>query len=228
VAAPALVLFDLDDTLCDYGGARTGRLRGAFEGAFAAAGIDEVDLDEIIAESIAIHPHGSDHFPNLLARHGLTDDVLAQEARRWYHRNRFLGLDLYEDARAVLAEVRALPGVRAIGLVTKGPADVQRAKIALLELDAEVDFAVISGEVGVEKPDPAIFELALERGGAPAAEAIYIGDSPEFDIEGARRAGIPHVWMNHSGSRWPLETPEPGHQVRSLRAFVALLRSHEP
>ena len=223
--APSLILFDLDDTLCDYGGARTGRLRGALGSALAAAGIADADIEAIIAESIEIHPHGSDHFPDLLARHGVSDTELAQEARRWYHSNRFLGLDLFTDARAVLREVRALDGVRAMGLVTNGPAEVQRAKISLLGLEAEVDFAVISGEVGVEKPDPAIFEIALERGGAPAGEAIYIGDSPEYDIEGARNAGIPSIWMNRTAAPWPLETPEPRHQVATLRAFVDFLKS---
>jgi HAD superfamily hydrolase (TIGR01549 family) len=225
VPAPSLILFDLDDTLCDYGGARTGRLRGALGNALAAAGIVDADIEAIIAESIEIHPHGSDHFPELLARHGVSDAELAQEARRWYHSNRFLGLNLFTDARAVLREVRALDGVRATGLVTNGPAEVQHAKISLLGLEAEIDFAVISGEVGVEKPDPAIFEIALERGGASAGEAIYIGDSPEYDIEGARNAGIPSVWMNRTGTPWPLETPEPRRQVATLRAFVDLLKS---
>jgi putative hydrolase of the HAD superfamily len=224
VPAPSLILFDLDDTLCDYGGARTGRLRGALGNAIAAAGIADADIETIIAESIEIHPHGSDHFPDLLARHGVSDAELAQEARRWYHSNRFLGLDLFTDARAVLREVRALNGVRAVGLVTNGPAEVQRAKISLLGLESEIDFAVISGEVGVEKPDPAIFEIALERGGASAAEAIYIGDSPEYDIEGARNAGIPYVWMNRTGAPWPLETSEPEHQVANLSTFIDLLR----
>ena len=91
----------------------------------------------------------------------------------------------------MLAQVRALPGVRGVGLVTNGPADVQRDKIDLLGLWPEIDFAVISGEVGVEKPDPAIFREALRAGNATAADAIYIGDSPEFDMDGARERRHP-------------------------------------
>src|SRR5438067_1416494 len=92
--APALVLFDLDDTLCDYAGARAGRLRIAFADALAGlpGGGKDVDLDRLIAESVAIHPHGSDHFGSLLARYGVTDAAVAEAARRWYHANRFLGL----------------------------------------------------------------------------------------------------------------------------------------
>src|SRR3954466_769158 len=76
-----LVLFDLDDTLCDYSGARYSRLCGAFGQAFHAADADPGDLDAIVAASIAIHPHGSDHFGTLLARHGVEDPELHREAR---------------------------------------------------------------------------------------------------------------------------------------------------
>ena len=48
---------------------------------------------------------------------------------------------------------------------------------------------VISGEVGVKKPDPAIFSFALKQTGLRNDEVVYIGDAPE-DIQGARAAGI--------------------------------------
>ena len=223
MTAPPLVLFDLDDTLCDYSGARTGRLRTAYGDAFNAAGICNVDLDAVIAESLEIHPHGCHHFPDLLARHGVTDAVVAQRAQRWYLGNRFSGLALFSDAQAVLAQVRALPGVRAIGLITNGPADVQRDKIDLLGLWPEVDFAVISGEIGVEKPDPAIFQEALRRGNAEPADAIYIGDSPEFDMEGARAAEIRRIWVNRVGDPWPLQTPAPETEIRTLTEIPDIL-----
>ena len=51
------------------------------------------------------------------------------------------------------------------------------------------DSIVISGEVGVKKPDPTIFSFALEQTGLRNDEVVYIGDAPE-DIQGARAAGI--------------------------------------
>ncbi|MDQ2683457.1 MAG: HAD-IA family hydrolase [Chloroflexota bacterium] len=223
---PPLILFDLDDTLCDYSGARVGRLRYAYGEAFRRADVTVDDLDAVIAESIAIGPHGSDHFPDLLARYGVADPAHAEEARRWYHHNRFLGLELFPDARSVLSAVRDLPGVRAIGLLTNGPADVQRDKIDLLDLRSLVDFAVISGEVGVEKPDPRIFEEALRQGGATAGEAIYFGDSPEHDMDGARYAGIPRVWINAAAAPWPLETPAPEMEIATIAEAPTLLTAY--
>jgi putative hydrolase of the HAD superfamily len=220
---PSLVLFDLDDTLCDYARARAGRLRIAFATALShAPGRSEIDLDRVIAESIAIHPHGSDHFGELLARNGVADPAVVQTARSWYHANRFLGLALFADAAEMLRAIRAaLPG-RRIGLITNGPADVQRDKIALLDLIGYVDFALISGEFGVAKPDPAIFREGLRLGGATAEEAVFIGDSPEYDVAGARAAGIHAIWMNRTGLPWPAASPPPP-QVRSIDDIRVLL-----
>ena len=225
----SLVLFDLDDTLCDYSGARDGRLRTAFGQAFAAragGGIDDAALDRLVVESIATQPHGSDHFPALLARHGLTDPSLAEEASRWYGRNRFLGLELFPDAIRLLGLARA-EGARRVGLITNGPAEVQRAKIDLLELWTHVDFAIISGEFGSEKPDPAIFREALRLGGARAEEAIYIGDSPQLDVAGARAVGIRTVWVNPRGLPWPAREagPPPDAVIRGLGELEAVLAS---
>jgi FMN hydrolase / 5-amino-6-(5-phospho-D-ribitylamino)uracil phosphatase len=225
VPSPGLVLFDLDDTLCDYAGARTGRLRIAFANALAHLpdGGGGVDLERLIAESVAIHPHGSDHFGDLLGRYGVTDPAVAEATRAWYQANRFLGLELFDDAAETLRFVRAaLPG-RRIGVVTNGPTEVQRDKIALLALAPALDFALISGEFGVAKPDPAIFWEALRRGGAAADDAVFVGDSPDFDVAGARAAGIRAIWVNRTGRPWSHEAPPPDHEVRTLAEVGVLL-----
>lgn len=217
-----LVLFDLDDTLCDYAGARAIRLREAFGQALVAAR-DEIDLDRIIAESIEMHPHGTDHFPDLLARYGVLHVDAVTAAQTWYRVNRFYGLALFPDALSTLGLARSVLLGRRVGLVTNGPADVQRAKIELLGLLPHVDFALVSGEFGVAKPDPAIFAEALRLGGAEEAETLFVGDSPEFDIAGARASGIRSVWVNRTGRPWG-HTGEPAdYEVASLTELHALL-----
>ena len=72
---PKAVIFDLDDTLCDYAAAREARLRRAFtlspDGGIRSR--EAIDLDRMIAESIRMHPHGADHFEELFARFGIAD-----------------------------------------------------------------------------------------------------------------------------------------------------------
>jgi putative hydrolase of the HAD superfamily len=62
-----------------------------------------------------------------------------------------------------------------------------------------VDAVVISAELGVAKPDPAIFRAALDRLGAAADDAVHVGDSLEHDVAGARAAGLEAVLVARNG-----------------------------
>ena len=57
-------------------------------------------------------------------------------------------------------------------------------------LTSRVDFAVTSARAGVRKPHPLIFRRALDLAGVGPAEAMFVGDSWEADVGGARSAGI--------------------------------------
>ena len=63
----------------------------------------------------------------------------------------------------------------------------------------EVETLIDSGVVGVSKPDPRIFALALDALGLDAADVIYVGDTPAIDVVGARRAGIHPVVVDPYG-----------------------------
>ena len=54
---------------------------------------------------------------------------------------------------------------------------------------------IISEEVGINKPNPRLFEIALERNGVAAKDALMIGDSYSSDIEGAKAANIDQLWI---------------------------------
>ena len=92
-----------------------------------------------------------------------------------------------------------------------------RARVARLELEPLFDAIVISGEVGVSKPDASIFELAFLALGRPAKPtALMIGDSLSSDVAGANNFGIAACWYN------PARKPRPDnvmidHEIASLR-----------
>ena len=228
---PKAVIFDLDDTLCNYAAARETRLRQAFtlsqDGGTQSR--NGVDLDRMIAESIRMHPHGADHFAELFARFDIADARQATAAADWYRKNRFHGLRLFPDVEAVLSIVRDgvstedPRAVRPIGIVTNGPTEVQRAKLELLEVDHLVDFVLVSEEFGVAKPEPEIFREALRLAGVKPEEAIFVGDSVEFDMAGARAAGVPTVWVNRDERPWTELGPPPTRQIRSLAELPQLL-----
>ena len=74
---------------------------------------------------------------------------------------------------------------------------------------------VDSGKVGVEKPNPRIFHMALERAGVASSEAVHVGDVYEVDVLGARAAQIEPILLVLNGSPAPAD-------VRVIRNFEEL------
>jgi FMN phosphatase YigB (HAD superfamily) len=76
-----------------------------------------------------------------------------------------------------------------------------RSILESLGLARHLDFVIDSFEVGIEKPDPRIFQLALDRLGVGSREAAYIGDIYSVDVLGARAVGLEAVLLD-PGSCW--------------------------
>jgi putative hydrolase of the HAD superfamily len=93
------------------------------------------------------------------------------------------------DALDRLADMR-------LGVVTNGDADQQRGKLRRLGLLDRFDAVVVSSEVGVAKPDPAIFWFAADAVRTPRRRCIYVGDQRESDAEAATAAGLHGVWLD--------------------------------
>lgn len=96
-------------------------------------------------------------------------------------------LVLFPDVVPALAQLKSR-GLT-LGLITNVDRDMSPT-FDELGLSSYLDFMVISFELGVAKPDPAIFRAALERAAAKPAEAIHVGDQYHADVLGARSAGI--------------------------------------
>ena len=93
--------------------------------------------------------------------------------------------------------VRRLAETVPVAVVTNGPPDIQRLKIDQTGIGPYLSAVVISGEIGIGKPDPAVFWRALELVGAPPERAVMVGDSWERDVTGALAAGMRAVWISH-------------------------------
>ena len=212
---PRLVLFDLDNTLCDHAASLHVRLHHAFEPLFS----DPDAREEIVQASIERATDGTNHFDELLADFGISGGEAAEEARARYISDRYRGLKLYDDT---LSAIDAVKQVATVGMITNGPTAIQQPKIDLLEIEAHFEFVLISESVGIWKPDPGIFEMALELGSATAEESVYVGDSPVADVPGAHAVGMTAVWINRAGIEWPGGQP-PDVEVRDLNEFLSTL-----
>jgi putative hydrolase of the HAD superfamily len=86
-----------------------------------------------------------------------------------------------------------------VGLITNNESVHQRAKIAKVGLEGLFDAVVISGEVGVSKPDAEIFAHACALLDVAASDAMHVGDNRYADAEGAVAAGLRGVWLDRRG-----------------------------
>jgi len=98
------------------------------------------------------------------------------------------------------------------------------ALLARHGLDRILTTAVISIDLGRRKPHPAIFREALRRLDASAESALFVGDSLDDDIAGARSAGIDGAWVNWSGAARPAEAVPPTFVLRSLTELRGVLQ----
>lgn len=78
--------------------------------------------------------------------------------------------------------------------------------------------------VGVEKPDPAIFRVALERLGATPERTVFIGDSLRRDREGARRMGMRFIWIAPQDVQAGQSERRPEPAVADLRDVAKVLQ----
>ncbi|WP_341501207.1 pyrimidine 5'-nucleotidase [Gallaecimonas sp. GXIMD4217] len=119
--------------------------------------------------------------------------------------------------------ISALSGRAGLGIITNGFTDLQQIRLARNGLEDAFEHLVISEEVGVAKPDLAIFEHALARmGNPPRDKVLMVGDNPHADVLGGLNAGIHTCWLNRKGQPRP-DGIRPHHEVASLAELQALL-----
>ncbi len=124
----------------------------------------------------------------------------------------------YPEAVQTLTDLGADPALR-LGIVSDWGSNLP-AIVAGLGLDRHLDFVLASAAVGLAKPDPAFFAMALERAGVGAGEALMVGDSYRADVVGARAAGMDAVLLDRPGESGADDVPI----IRSLAELPALVR----
>jgi 2-haloacid dehalogenase len=214
------LLFDADDKLFDYRRAEAEALVAAFgEQGIAfrpswlgvyqrvnAAAWRALEEGRVTPARLRVQ-----RFEELAAELGLEIDPPAFSTTYLAHLARQAHL-----IDGALAVVEALRPRHRIAVITNGLSEVQRPRLARSPLARLVGPLIISEEVGAAKPDTAIFEIALDRMGAPdRGDVLMIGDSLSSDIAGGLAAGIDTCWYNPEG-RARSGSTAPAYEIRSL------------
>ena len=134
-------------------------------------------------------------------------------------------VDLHPKTQAMLRRFQS-HGV-SVGVVTNGDSKPQWGKLRNAGIAALVEACVVSEDFGTQKPDPAIFNHALELIGGQAESTLFVGDNVEQDIIGAFRMNMRTAWMS-LGREWEAEPPYPDYVVNRVWEVERLVfRSNE-
>jgi putative hydrolase of the HAD superfamily len=188
------VLFDWTNTLVQFTW-DDDLLVAGHEAALGAIGRDDDGFTERYREVVLERARPGDDYGELLRE--LLGKLTVEEA------DAFMDAEhaVWRSAHAVLGSAQALlESLRGRGLKTgivanswPEPARLVRADVEAFGLGDLVDVSVFSSEVGVSKPDPAIFMRALDELAVDPLDAMFVGDRLVADVQGAANLGMTTV-----------------------------------
>ena len=223
------ISFDVDNTLWDFDGVTRGALRKVLDelSLLEPEAARSLDVDRMIAirnetqdrlrgKVNDLNAVREESMKQALREAGRPDDELGFHLTQVYFRQRDAARAPFPDVRPALER---LASSYRLGLLSNG-----NTGSAALGIGDLVSFEVFPQDHGgVEKPDPRIFEIAVEQAGCPAREIAHVGDSLESDVAGAANAGFRPVWLNRTGATSDARAEV---EIRSLEELVALLMHH--
>jgi putative hydrolase of the HAD superfamily len=152
---------------------------------------------------------------------GIEDEDLGYELAERFPIERRKNPFVYEESFHVLNKLK---GKYKLLLLTNGSPDLQNTKLDITpELVPYFDDIIISGAFGRGKPDPAIFDHALQKLGIEKESAIMVGDNLMTDILGASRIGMKSVWINREDKQKTNVLPD--YEIIHLEELFPILES---
>ncbi|MCP5150066.1 MAG: haloacid dehalogenase type II [Ectothiorhodospiraceae bacterium] len=146
---------------------------------------------------------------------GVDDAALREDLMQAY-----LGLDCYPEVPAMLARLREL-GMRT-AILSNGSQTMLDAAVASAGLGDAFDAVLSVDALGIFKPHPSVYQLALDRLGVEAGEVCF-QSSNAWDVAGAATFGFNVVWINRFGQARERLPGEPAAELRSLEGLPGLV-----
>lgn len=187
------VIFDLDDTLIDR--------RAALDSFL------DWQAFELFGDKPSLVARFKDRFCELDSNGRVWKDVVYSQLSREFDLGNHSSMDLLAVFEQRFAEFcQTLPFVKEmldalkaqglkLGLITNGRSPFQEEKLFAVGLCNSFDVVLVSASLGISKPDKAIFNLCCEQLSVTPCEALFVGDNPRDDIDGAKNAGLKTVFI---------------------------------
>jgi len=225
------LFFDLDHTLWDFDRNSAECIAELFD-TFQLADLGIASSDEFSRHFISInkqlwaeydqnrieHSYIRQHrFPMVFRALGVDESAVHADLNTEYLRLLPQKAHLLESAKEVL---EYLDGRYDMHIITNGFAEIQAVKMASSNITHYFTHVITSENANAKKPDPMVFQYALEISGANVGESLMIGDNYEADILGAKGVGLDTVFYNPEGRQ---VTDSPTYDIRHLNELLTIL-----
>ncbi|MCP3915939.1 MAG: HAD-IA family hydrolase, partial [bacterium] len=185
------------------------------------------ELEEVIKEFSSNYDH---HFDKLLMRlpqEAVTVNpaLIVSAGMVAYHDTKFQGLEPFPDVKPFLRSLIGA-GLRT-GIITHGWTTKQSEKLIRLGLLPHLDPSAIfiSDQVGISKPNPKLYALALREMGLEPPQVMFVGDNLANDVAPPKSLGMHTVWAKRAAKTG--QDPEdfgPDYVVEGFRELADILR----
>ena len=231
------IIFDFDDTLIDFPASESNALRQGMISGGLRLNVDENwPLIRNTYEPISARYWGN------RAAHGLTRQQIIEHSIRdtliELNEDGHLATgiaDRYWDAFCTTAYpnpgaeeiLQSLHGRFILGLVTNGYTEAQRGRLEAANWAVFFQAVVISDDAGVAKPNPRIFEIAIQELDVRMEESLYVGDSLTHDLAGATSAGMDFCLYRPQGDNPINDDIKPTYVIKDLMALETILTPNQ-
>lgn len=191
------VFFDFDDTLQSRKGAYRLYCESFLEKYFPNISEAERDkkLDEMEEHVDGGYKDREVYFPEMIELWNWENHPPMQELYDSFNYDFGKHVVMLEGAVDVLKEIKRRGYI--LGAITNGVSSLQNIKLDTAGIRELFDVVVVSGDIGIYKPDRRIFDEAIRRANVKNEEALFVGDHPVNDIEGALGADMQVIRMNY-------------------------------
>ncbi len=191
------IFFDFDDTLQSRKGAYRLYCESFLSKYFPNISEEErlIKLDEMEEHVDGGYKDREVYFPEMIELWQWEDHPPLQELYDSFNFDFGKHIVMLDGAVDVLKEIKKRGYI--LGCVTNGVSSLQNIKLDTAGIRDMFDVVVVSGDIGIYKPDRRIFDEAVRRAGVKNQEALFVGDHPINDIQGALGADMKAVRMNY-------------------------------
>jgi putative hydrolase of the HAD superfamily len=208
------IFFDLDHTIWDFDKNAQETLNELYE-YYQLRNLGLASADEFIATytennhqlwlayhigQISKETLRAERFSKTFMQLGVHPDMIPKQFEEDYVRITPTRKNLFPGSEKVLAYLQERYHLH---IISNGFKESTLTKMEVSSLNPYFKNVIISEDVGVNKPDKAIFEYALDKAKAFKHESIMIGDSIEADIRGALEFGIDAIYFNPGNKQIP-------------------------